>query len=169
MGWITLIVSVATLVAVLWQIARLESLQPTDGLAFRDGYDGASRNGISSRDITIRAMGPATLYEVTYTVVGARPHVAPVGPMPTVTPDSEPVTLQLSHPDEARPFVVIQWVAFTRLRGRPVLQARRYDVVEERLLRWQWSRVPWRRDQGKWVHRQRKARYTLPDEAIRSA
>ena len=140
--------SAAALIAVMWQIARTEGMQPQDGgqmarqvIAVTDEY--------SDLTVAYRVSGPATLYEATMLLWGC----AFVGDAPEARPvldaRSEPVIATVRVPHGAEAYVGIAWMYFSPIMRRPVYHVvrRRLDTAEPVWERWKWAWLarPWPR------------------------
>lgn len=135
----SLALSTAALLAVLWQIARTEGLQPIDGgKMWRQVVQ--ETDEFTDMFIAVGFSGGAEVYEAELVVWGGYVMGGLPPAHPILRADSEPIWAIVRIPKGEEVKVGLAWLEQSRIRRHPVRGAVRRDPLEpvESWERWRW-------------------------------
>lgn len=136
---ISLLLSAAAFVAVLWQIARTEGLQPIDGAVMARGVVQETDEYIDLF-VSVRPTGGVEMYEAEMVVWGGRV----VNGFPPVRPilraDFDPMWAIIRVPKGKQVKAGLAWIESSHIRHHPVRRCVRRDLLgdSETWERWKW-------------------------------
>lgn len=166
-------VPVAALVTALYNTYLKQQETAVDGWHFTTSPGFFVTNGEQDVDLTIRCMGPATVYEVDVQAWGDL--VLPPkyqDSIPKMSCDSDPIKLTLKHPvpvPEGKAFWAgVTWTEASRWGVRE--RGARINIATNEYQRWYWQSFRnafrlWREPKGSWrtvQPRKGRKRYSIP-------
>lgn len=145
------IFAAASLVAVMWQIARFEATQPAFGWEVGYGPVGDETEGVRIYRVHFRPIGPIVIHDIEGHHWGAA-NLPQVTERARMDCDSEPLVARVRWLVGKPGYVGFSWLSPSLLRQRPVRHAMRLDLQTGTWYLWRWHRI-WRPKalpQGEW-------------------
>lgn len=178
MEWTSLasvMLSAAALIAVMWQIARAEGMQPAKGNMLGRTVIDKTPEHIDML-IAFRGAGPSTLHEVDVVLWGCKFIGEAPETRPAFNADSEQIPAYIRIPRGTRAYAGITFLTFSPIMRRPVRQCYRRLLESEEphweTWKWAWFARFWGRPEhgrGHWKkHEKRFARNRIefPPESV---